>query len=73
MSVNLIQTDTNKLQLLDGSSATGTAALNELAEFGRTAADPDITYLTLRNASGTKVYIYPAAGGTTLIITTTAP
>lgn len=74
MSVNLQQTDTNTLKLQDGAaSSSSTATLVEVAEFGRGTTDPDITYLALRNASGTKVYIYPASGGTTLTITTTAP
>lgn len=74
MSVNLQQTDTNKLRLQDGDSRTsGTATLQEVAEFGRGTTDIDITYIALRNASGTQVYIYPNAGGTGVTVSTTAP
>lgn len=74
MSVNLKQTDTNTLQLIDGAASTSsTATLVENAEFGRGTSDLDITYLALRNASGTKVFIYPNAGGTGVTVSTTAP
>lgn len=74
MSVNIKQTDTNTIQFVDGAASTSsTAPLVENAEFGRGSSDLDITYLALRNASGTKVYIYPNSGGTGLTVTTTAP
>jgi len=43
------------------------------AELGRGTGDPDITFLSLRNANGTKIYIYPDAAGTGLVVTTTHP
>lgn len=43
------------------------------AEIGRGATDTDITYLALRNASGTKVYISPNAAGTGVDVSTTKP
>jgi hypothetical protein len=74
MSVNIKQTDTNTIQFIDGAESTSsTATLVENAEIGRGASDLDITYLALRNASGTKVYIYPNAGGTGVTVSTTAP
>ena len=69
-----MQTETNTLKLDDGAASTSsTAPLKELIEFGRSTTDPDITYIKLNNASGTGVYISPAAGGTSLTISTTAP
>jgi hypothetical protein len=73
MSINLIQTDTNKLKLDDGADGSASAPLVEIAEFGRGSGDKDITYLALRNASGTQVFIYPNAGGTGVTVSTTAP
>lgn len=74
MAVNIIQKDTNVMQLRDGDSRTsGTATLQEVAEFGRGTSDIDITYIALRNASGTQVYIYPNSGGTGVTVSTTAP
>jgi len=43
------------------------------AEMGRGTSDPDITYLALRNANGTRCYIYPDAAGTGIVVTTTHP
>lgn len=43
------------------------------AEFGRGTTDTDITFLTLRNAVGTKCYIYPDVAGTGIVVTTTHP
>jgi hypothetical protein len=74
MSLNIKQTDTNTLQLVDGAASTAsTATLQEVVTFGRGATDLDITYLALRNASGTQVYIYPNSGGTGVTVSTTAP
>lgn len=73
MSVNLQQTDTNKLKLQDGADGSASAPLVEIAEFGRGASDKDITYIALRNASGTLMYVYPNSGATGLVTSTTAP
>jgi hypothetical protein len=43
------------------------------AELGRGVTDPDITYLALRNANGTKCYIYPNAAGDGIVVSTTKP
>lgn len=43
------------------------------AEVGRGTTDPDITYMALRNANGTKCYIYPDAAGTGIVVSTTKP
>lgn len=43
------------------------------AEVGRGTTDPDITYLALRNANGTRCYIYPDAAGTGIVVSTTKP
>jgi len=45
----------------------------ELAEIGRGTTDTDITYIALRNADGTKCYIYPDAAGTGIVVSTTKP
>jgi len=42
-------------------------------EVGRGTTDTDITFITLRNASGTKYYIYPNAAGNGLTVTATKP
>ncbi len=42
-------------------------------EYGRGATDTDITYIALRNASGTKCYIYPNAAGNDITVSTTKP
>jgi hypothetical protein len=42
-------------------------------EFGRGATDTDITYIALRNASGTKCYVYPNAAGNAITVSTTKP
>jgi hypothetical protein len=67
MTVNLKQTDLNNLSLDDGTSQP------EQAEIGRGVTDTDITYIALRNASGTKSYIYPNSGGTGITVSTTKP
>jgi hypothetical protein len=43
------------------------------AELGRGTSDTDITYLALRNANGTKCYIYPNAAGNGIVVSTTKP
>jgi hypothetical protein len=43
------------------------------AELGRGVSDTDITYLALRNANGTKCYIYPNAAGNGIVVSTTKP
>ena len=43
------------------------------AEVGRGTTDPDITYVALRNANGTKCYIYPNAAGTGIVVSTAKP
>jgi hypothetical protein len=43
------------------------------AELGRGGSDTDITYLALRNANGTKCYIYPNAAGNGIVVSTTKP
>jgi hypothetical protein len=43
------------------------------AELGRGTTDTDITYLGLRNANGTKCYIYPNAAGNGIVVTTIQP
>jgi hypothetical protein len=43
------------------------------AEMGRGTTDPDITYLGLRNANGTKCYIYPNAAGNGIVVSTVKP
>jgi hypothetical protein len=43
------------------------------AELGRGVSDPDITYLALRNANGTKCYIYPNAAGNGIVVSITKP
>ena len=74
MSINIKQKDDNTIQLVDGAASTSsTATLQEVATFGRGTSDLDITYLALRNASGTQVYIYPNSGGTGVTVSTTAP
>lgn len=47
--------------------------LGEVCEIGRGETDTDITYIALRNASGTKVYIHPDAAGTAITVTPTKP
>lgn len=49
------------------------AAKDPPVEVGRGVTDTDITYIALRNASGTKVYIYPDAAGTAITVSTTKP
>jgi len=43
------------------------------AEIGRGTNNTNITFLSLRNANGTKCYIYPDPTGTTLMVSTTKP
>jgi hypothetical protein len=43
------------------------------AVLGRGVTDTDITYLALRNANGTKCYIYPNATGNGIVVSTTKP
>jgi hypothetical protein len=43
------------------------------AELGRGTTDTDITYLGLRNANGTKCYIYPNAAGNGIVVSTEKP
>ncbi|MFH2036754.1 MAG: dockerin type I repeat-containing protein [Candidatus Zixiibacteriota bacterium] len=43
------------------------------AELGRGTSNTNITYMALRNANGTKCYIYPDPTGNTIIVSTTKP
>jgi hypothetical protein len=43
------------------------------AELGRGTTDADITYLALRNANGTKCYIYPNSAGNGIVVSTFKP
>ena len=42
-------------------------------EIGRGDTDTDITYIRLKNAGGTDIYIYPNAGGDGITISDTKP
>nr|MBN2277965.1 hypothetical protein [candidate division Zixibacteria bacterium] len=48
-------------------------ANNVDAEVGRGTTNTSITFLSLRNANGTKCYIYPDPTGTVLMVSTTKP
>ena len=48
-------------------------AIGEVLGVGRGTTDMDITYIALRNAAGTKTYIYPDAAGTGITVSTTRP
>lgn len=74
MAQNIVQKDDGTVQIQDGASSTSsTATLQEVMEIGRGTTDLDITYIALRNASGTKTYIYAAANGTSITVTPTKP
>lgn len=44
-----------------------------VSAFGRGVSDPNVTYLALYNTNNTKIYIYPDAAGTGLIVTSVKP
>lgn len=47
--------------------------LGEVCEIGRGETDPDITYISLRRADGTRTFIYPNAGSTDVTVSATKP
>lgn len=47
--------------------------LGQVCEIGRGETDTDITYIALRNDSGTRCFIYPNAAGNGVIVTTVKP
>lgn len=70
MGWNLQQNEDGTARLISTEDQGDTPAEIEI---GRGATDTDITYIALRNASGTKVYIYPDAAGTAVTVSTTKP
>jgi hypothetical protein len=49
------------------------SAMANKSEIGQGDTDTDISYIALRNASGTLCYIYPDSAGTGIVVTTTKP
>jgi hypothetical protein len=64
---DIVQKGNREFSLVDRLKSTA------VIDFGTGATDKDITYVALRNASGTKVYLYPDAAGTALTVSTTKP
>jgi len=75
---------TARLAVISGNVGIGTTSPDEKfevewvadgtdAEIGRGTTDTDITFIALRNASGTKCYIYPNATGDGITVSTTKP
>lgn len=64
---DIVQPGNNEWTLRNRLKNTNTAG------FGAGSSDSDIAYTFLRNASGTKVYIYPDSTGTALVVTTARP
>lgn len=59
-----------------GSTGSVIIYLGDIAkevEIGQGTTDGDITFIALRNESGTKCYIYPNAAGNDIVVSTTKP
>ena len=65
ITTNLIQSDADIV--LAPSSYAGSV------EIGRGDTDTDITYLRLKNASGTNTYLYPNSSGDAVSVSSSKP
>lgn len=74
-----VQTGSLRHEMYEDSGGAGgnaKAILDEtgiVAQFGRGATDPIITYMVLTNTNHQTCYIYPNAAGTGIIVSLTRP
>ena len=62
------------IRLVDGGDIQfKPSAMANASEIGQGDTDTDISYIALRNASGTLCYVYPDAAGTGITVSTTKP
>lgn len=63
MGWNIVQTNAGTFELRDDKPGATGGVLNPSIALGRGTTDTDITWLSLRNAAGTRYYIYVSATG----------
>jgi hypothetical protein len=76
MSIIFVSSQSKSLKtvsLSSGQEFKATWDTNVDARLGRGSSDTDITYIALRNANGTIVYLYPNSSGNGLNVSTTIP
>lgn len=69
MAWNIVQNESGQFELRDDKAGATAGVANPAISLGRGTTDTDITWISLRNAAGTRYYLYVSATGALTVAT----